>query len=360
MMTLNPSKVIFTENPHGYTLNGLPLSGVTGLIHDVLRLGVYPDADDFTREVAIPRAAEYGTSVHHAIEAWDTRGERVTVHPKTPRFIDRYHPETEWDVARELDTYIRHKRGYTAVANEYTVSDNIRYASNIDNVWLKDDTRGIWLVDTKTNNLKYYPGGESGLKEYLSWQLSVYAELFERQNPGIKVEGLAANWLRKDQGEFWVIDRKPGRLVDILLSTECFHDPATGGFDYFPPAEIGECLGRDLVPSYPTADSEGEGGALAKQVGRHIILGIYDTKARMDAAKAEYDTLTAGLREVMESNGVKSWDAGCFKATIAADSETTQFDTAAFKKAHPDLYKAFTKKSVRKGGFTIKLREKTA
>ncbi|MCC8176746.1 MAG: hypothetical protein LIO91_10025 [Bacteroidales bacterium] len=347
MIKLAPSSVRFTENPHGYTTSdGKPLSGVTGLIHAALHLGEYPDATDYVRDFCIPRAAEYGTSVHHAIEEWDTMGMKVTSHPKSPRFIDATHPGPTWEVDRELETYIRHQRGYTPVANEYTVSDNIRYASNIDNVWLKNDTQGVWLIDTKTNNLKYYPGGVPALKEYLSWQLSVYAVLFERQNPELKVEGLACNWLRQDEGEFWVIDRKPDALVDILLSTIWLRDDLTGEFDYFPPENIAECFGSNLARR-----------PAAQLVTQQIIDGIVSIKTELETAKTRYDELTATLRAAMERNDIKSWDAGVFRATIAADSTTTTLDTAAFKKAHPDLYKQFTKQSTRKGGFTIKLRE---
>ena len=63
------------------------------------------------------------------------------------------------------------------------------------------------------------------------------------------------------------------------------------------------------------------------------------------------------LREAMENNGVKSWDSGMFKATIANDSVSETFDTTRFKKEHPDLYEQYLKQSTRKGGFTIKLRD---
>ena len=103
--------------------------------------------------------------------------------------------------------------GFKPLANELTVSDNVRYASQIDNVWQYEKTGGIWLVDTKTNNIKLYPlcgyynanyfnSGEDALKEYLSRQLSIYAELFEAENPGLKVEGLACNWLKADADAF--------------------------------------------------------------------------------------------------------------------------------------------------------------
>jgi len=56
----------------------------------------------------------------------------------------------------------------------------------------------------------------------------------------------------------------------------------------------------------------------------------------------------------MEQHGLKIWDSGMFKATIAADSERATFDAAQFKKDHPDLYKQYTTRKTTKGGFTLK------
>lgn len=345
MIKLRQSKVVFSENPHGYRLGDARLSGITGLIHNILQLGVYAEASDFVKNVAIPRAGEYGTSVHHAIENWDNLGIKVTQHPKSERFR-QYEGDDFWEVSRELETYIRHKQGFEAVANEYTVSDNERYASNIDNVWLKTDTQGIWLVDTKTNNLTYYPGGEEALQEYLSWQLSVYAVLFERQNPGLKVEGLACNWLRKDEGKFWIIERKPDELVDILLSTEWQWNEDFKQFMYY--LEHAE----RLTPSTSLT-------ATPKQqlITRQAIQLIVAVKAQQEEAKRVYDEMTAKLREAMEKNGIKSWDAGLFKATVGADSTSKVFDTKRFQAEHPDLYEQYITERPKKGAFTIKLRD---
>ena len=177
---LKQSPVTFQEECHRYYLGEKRLVGITGLIHEVLQLGVYPDANEFVRNTAIPRAAEYGSAVHKSIEMYDEIGIKQTVYPNS--FGD-----DPWDVSLELESYIKHRKGFVPVANEYTVSDCEQWASNIDNVWQRESTGGIWLVDTKTNNLNYYPldgygqpnffpDHAAGLKEYLSWQLSVYAE----------------------------------------------------------------------------------------------------------------------------------------------------------------------------------------
>lgn len=235
MMKFKESPVIFDEDSHSYQLDGKRLLGITGLIHSILGLGVYPDASDHVKDFIIPRAGSRGTAVHHAIQTYDQIGMKQTTQIVHTRYGCRerdnisYVDET-WDVSTELEAYIRHLNGFKPLANELTVSDNVRYASQIDNVWQYEKTGGIWLVDTKTNNIKLYPlcgyynanyfnSGEDALKEYLSWQLSIYAELFEAENPGLKIEGLACNWLRQDNAAFWVIERKPSELVKELLNT---------------------------------------------------------------------------------------------------------------------------------------------
>ena len=60
----------------------------------------------------------------------------------------------------------------------------------------------------------------------------------------------------------------------------------------------------------------------------------------------------------MERCGIKSWDSGLFRATIVADSETVSFDVKRFKADHPDLYDRYSTKKIKKGGFTLKNKDK--
>lgn len=344
MIELAQSPVEFQSEPHGYKLGTMWMSGVTSLIKSVLGLGNYPEASDFVRNVAIPRAGEYGTSVHRAIETYDKLGIKVTSYPKSFRFRKTIDDDA-WEVAEELETYIRNREGFEPIANEYTVSDEERYASNIDNVWMRLETGGIWLVDTKTNNLDFYPGGVPGLKEYLSWQLSIYAMMFERQNPSLKVEGLACNWLRHDDGEFWNIPRKPEWQVKLLLSVPWVRTP--GGIVY-QGEQVADILGAGT----------GIAPAQTKQVmAAEEVSSVFRALKAAEETKRIVSELKDRLCEAMEDAGVKAWDAGLFRATVANDSEVETFDTARFKRDHPDLYGRYLKTTVRKGGIRIKLRD---
>ena len=360
MIQFKQSPVVFDEELHSYQLEGKRLLGITGLIHSILRLGVYPEADDYVKDFIIPKAGSRGTAIHHAIQTYDQLGIKQTnqiVHTRYGcRERDNIHyKDEEWEVSQELDNYIRHLNGFEPLANELTVSDNEKWASQIDNVWLRKETNGIWLVDTKSNNIDLYPlcgynnpnhfnSGTEALQEYLSWQLSIYAELFEAENPGLKVEGLACNWLRKDKAEFWVIDRKSPELVKELLSTEYVFTDNGPSYFHHDVAVFG------INPNMPATIEKDVPAIVPQNVVDYIaslIAQERDIKAKLDEAKTS-------LREAMEQHGVKSWDSGQFKATIAADSERVTFDTTAFKKDHPDLYKQYTIKKQTKGSFTLK------
>ena len=361
-MDFKQSPVIFNEEEHTYYLGEKRLLGITGLIHSILGLGVYPDANDYVKDYTIPRAGSRGTAVHHAIQTYDALGIRQTsqiVHTRygCPERDNVHYVDETWDVNYELCCYIKHLNGFKPLANELTVSDNDKWASQIDNVWLRDTTKGIWLVDTKTNNTALYPlcgyfnpnyftNGVDALKEYLSWQLSIYAVLFEAENPGMKVEGLACNWLRKDNSAFWMIERKPDDLVKELLKTEYIFMDNGPTYLHPNPAIFG------INPNLP-ATSEDKVPIIKPDVVDYVtnlLRTVKESEQKLDEAKR-------ALRAAMEQHEVKSYNFGSFSASIAADSVTSSFDSKKFKTDHPDLYKKYVSQKTKKGGLTLKIKD---
>lgn len=334
---LKQSEVVFNELAHTYLRGDTELSGITGLIHAVLLLGVYPDASDYVKKVQIPKAGYYGTCVHKSIQTWDELGIEMT------QFPEKEHPTAgilpAQDVSAELAYYRKVKpRTCKTIANEFTV-DYGNFASQIDCVW-GDEDGNIYLVDHKTNNLEYYPGGAAGLKEYLSWQLSCYAVMFEKQT-GLKVKGLFGNWLRKGAGELWRIERKPDEQVQKLLSTE-IHKQDWGGFTYYnPEMQVTATKVEEVKPVATATD------ALAVPVD--VVSAITALLRAEKAAKAKKEK----LRQIMEAAGVSKWECDEFTATIGKPSETTTFDSTALKKADPETYNKFLKTTTRKGSFKI-------
>ena len=175
------------------------------------------------------------------------------------------------------------------------------YASNIDNVWQKKESGGIYLVDTKTNNLDLFPGGEDALIEYLSWQLSCYAFLFEKQNPTLKVEGLLGNWFRDSKCKQWVIERKDDSLIAQLL--DCTYELTEHGFVY----DVGD---KSRFAYAGTAVAAQEVNLLPQQI-INVIATILEEET---VVKKRLEELKVQLKNAMLEHGIKSWDGGKFIA----------------------------------------------
>ena len=159
---LNCSTVRYDAIAHTYTApDGRLLRGITGLLKERLGLGSY----DGVSEEVLQRAAERGTEVHRLCEEWDNIGH----YPEGNADAEAY-------VALQADNDLRH------VCSEYLVSDGHTYASPIDKVFKRGHVYD--LADIKTTYRLD--------KEYVSWQLSVYAFLFELQNPLLNVGNLYA------------------------------------------------------------------------------------------------------------------------------------------------------------------------
>lgn len=335
---LKKSEVVFDEAAHHYQRDGKTLSGVTGLIHSVLRLGVYPQADQYTMEVRIPQAAYYGKCVHKAIETYETLGVDVTRYPEKRHKTEHYGEVTfpAHQVDNELQSYKDMKGNFTCIATEFLV-DYGEFASAIDRIWL-DDMGRIYLVDDKTNNIDYYPGKAEGLKQYLSWQLSCYAVMFEKQC-GLKVQGLLANWIRHDEHQQWVIERQPDEQVINLLTTAVVRD-ADGGVVYINGA-------MQVEEQLPVVATQAD---LA--VPQEITKAIADLLHAEKAAKM----MKERLRELMEQHNISKWECDEFTATIGKASTSTTFDSKALKDAEPEIYDRYTKQVSKKGSFTLKLK----
>lgn len=178
---LKQSDVIFDELSHTYYYMGEKLSGITSLLHRTLFADKY---NGISAEV-LAKAAEYGHNIHEQIELCDTLG------------VDSDNPAVQ--------AYFKMKSDYslTTLANEYLVSDEERYASSIDIVF--DD---FTLADIKTTSRLDM--------EYLSWQLSLYAYLFEMQNPTLKVPRLLAIWLPKPRYGKPMLVEVPRKSLDQI------------------------------------------------------------------------------------------------------------------------------------------------
>ena len=291
MTKLNISPVIFNEEQHTYTLGDKQLHGITSMISRQL----FPDKYTNIPPAILARAAERGSAIHHACQFADVTG---------------FQPETA-----EAINYIELRKDYTPLANEYTVSDEEYFASNIDCVWEKDNE--ISLADIKTTSFLD--------EEYLSWQLSVYAHLFELQNPHLKVSHLFGVWLRGETSKLVEVQRKPTEQIQSLM----------------------ECEKRgDIIP-------------LEKEmlITHSAISMLIEAKQMAEYYTKKYKEMEQTLLDAMVAHNVKSWDAGQLKATYTPASTSTTFDAKAFQAEHPELYKQYQKKSQRKETIRLTIRD---
>ena len=91
------------------------------------------------------------------------------------------------------------------------MTDNEYFASPIDKVFEFGKNEAD-LGDIKTTS-------ELDLK-YLSWQLSIYAFLFELQNPYITVRKLYGIWLKGKRAKLVEVNRIDPRIIRELLLCE--------------------------------------------------------------------------------------------------------------------------------------------
>ena len=290
-MILNDCPVCFDAETHTYTLGKRILSGITGLLRDKLFPTTYEGVDAQT----LANAAAYGSAVHRMCERYDTLGE---------------YPDNE-----DLHAYVglKNENELNHKASEYLVSDLEHYASCIDKVYVVDE-HTVDIADIKTT-YKFD-------KEYVSWQLSVYAYLFERQNPAIKVRNLYGLHLRRGEGKFIEVARKDDLVIEDLLYSDVQIDPYA------------------MPEVFKMAEDE---------IARFTrVIKHYTEKLNI---------LKEGIHNEMEKVGATRWEGDKVQIIRRAGSVSTKFDAKRYEEEHPEECAAYMKETKVKGSITIKVKE---
>lgn len=301
MIELKDCGVVFEADPHRYTLDGVELSGITGLLHRQLFSEKYKGIS----EEVMNKAAERGTRIHEECRAFDVLGVAAS--------------EEAEDYA-----FLKALKGLETVGNEYTVTDFKTYASNIDVVLHEygsaDDA--VALADIKTTS--------TFDAEYVSWQLSIYKYLFAIVNPGLTVTHLYGLWIpskRYGKAQVIEVESKPVEEVVKLL------DADAKGERYTPPVTV--------LPSELT------------EVQQQLTDIMRTIKRMEDRSK----TIKAGILHVMEEQGIRKWETDDFTCSVVPGGERTVFDAKGFQKDHPGTYKEYEKKQKYNSSIRIKLKE---
>lgn len=293
---LNKSPIIFDEAAHRYFLIGDDFSsvqyeGITSVLSKVL----FPKKYEGVDEEVLHRAARRGTRIHELCQATDTI-------PTEPQEGDEAYKQ-------EVENYkaLKAEHGITMIANEYLVSnEGWGVASQIDCV---DSEANLYDIKT-TYTLD---------REYVSWQLSFYATLFEIQNPGRVAGKLFAVWLRGDKCELVEVPRKPLEQLFHVIDAWSNHETLT------------------------TADGE-EIESLVT-----IEEQIAETREQLKALEDKRAKALEPIQVKMTNNGIKTLDGDRIKITIVPDSTTIKFDSKRFKNDYSDLFAQYSTESTRAG-----------
>lgn len=294
MMRLNYCPVRFDAELHTYTApDGRQLRGITGLLHDKLFPDTYKSVDAET----LRRAADRGKAIHQMIEDWDEIG----------TYVDDDNLSAYIDVCN--------KSGLVHHCSEYLVSDLDMYASCIDKVYRVDDGT-CDIADIKTTYTLN--------KEYVSWQLSIYAYLLENENPHVKVRSLYAIHIRDGKGKLVEVQRKDVEVVKELLY---------GG-------DIPEYNPYAMPSKYRDMEDE---IVRAAHLAKHYTDRVNELKAH----------LLADMERVKASR----WESDRVQIVRREGSRTKKFDAKKFEAEHSDMYAEYVTESVTKSSITIKIKE---
>ena len=290
MKELPISKVNFVEDRnlgiHKYYLGFSELYGVTTLLSEMLFTDKY---DGISRDVLM-NAAKRGTAIHEAVQAYE-----MGVDFDITEDLESYYDEA----VKAAQAWAAYRKGagkkyspYITAYSEYLVSNEQDLATKIDLTLFNE---GWALGDIKTT-IKLD-------MDYLSWQLSLEAYLFERQT-GQKVKILFAMWYdRKNNKWVWkevkrISDEKIEELIQAWRNkreglTEVEQMPIEKGAE---------------VPA-PIMD-------LGKMIADH--------EREMKRLKAESDDFKARLVKMMVDSGVYSVKLnGCTLTLVSPSPKKT-------------------------------------
>lgn len=294
---LNKSKVEFDEEYHRYYLDRQELKGITGVISRYL----FPNKYNNVPESILNKAKDKGHEIHKACEMYN-------IFP------------TRWDDSiPELRQYVALLENHKIVPHEaeYLVSNEETHATKIDMV---DENYNLYDIKT-TYTLD---------KNYLSWQLSICAYLFEHENPGVTAGKLYGIWLR-DTAKLVEVPRVDSEIVKSLLDADA--------------------MNAEWENPLPTEEVVFENSENIIMIERAII----DLKQQMDEYEAFKKLFTDELEKAMIKAKKTMWETDRIRVTLVEPTTKTTFNSKLFASQHPELYYQYITTSPQKGYIKIKL-----
>ena len=316
------TKVSFVELPgtdlHKYLLTkrkGATPIELTGITTMMKRMNLSAGYGHIAHDV-LARAASRGTAIHELFQNWELEGLANTTILYEWDCENGDHKNELEDVSDMLAKYSKlSSENFKHVAVEYLVSDNESVASMID---------FVSEVDENTVDLIDYKSSSTLDKKGLSWQLSFYKVLFERQNPKIKVRNLIGVHCH---------DPKGLKLVSVPFQGYEAVDGALNTFRQYGEVELEQptlpstLTMSEFLPDYP-------GLPVALETKRQL----QDAIKKIDAEFA--DALDA-LKEKMRSEHITEVSVPGGRYVFTDEHTSLKFDQKKFQAAHPEEYEKY-------------------
>lgn len=292
-------KIKFRESDHSYWLGDKQLISVTQLMK---KHGLSPNYSAVRKNV-LDAKAERGTLIHEEIEDYINFG--------AEGFTD------------ELDAFkaVMSDNGITPTVSETIVHDDL-VAGTIDVVGRCQ--KGRFIADIKTTSALH--------KDALAWQLSVYAYLFGKMNPGAKIAALYGIHLNGISGKLVEVERKPDEEVERLFECE------RNGEIYIPKSQ-----------SLPISKTE---LAYMASVERRIS----ELKKQIDDYNKSYDEMKEDLKIRMKERGIRSYEDELLKISYIEPYMREGIDVAKLKADKPEIFAQYKKVTNVRDGVKITLR----
>lgn len=310
---LNECPVLFDARAHTYQLGEKYLSGVTAIVN-----WLFP-YDPTIPDRVLQLAADRGTAIHNACALWDDA-----------RIVDDEHRNEVMEYQTLCD-----KAGLKYFVSEYLVSDLEGYASSIDKVYFPDGDE-YPLADIKTSSQFY--------EHKVTLQLSIYAYLFELQNPTKKAGKLFCIWLPKPEygkPNIFEVQRIPTYIIlDIMEAYENNEN-----------REWCQVMVNRYCNNLPTTQDE-KLPANLKELEEEIARIEVSVK-EMEARSKE---LKQGLLKLMQENNVVKWEGEKVVFTRKKGSTSMVVDSTKLKNTYPNIYAECSKERVTNESLTIKVK----
>ena len=308
------SPVVFNEEHHTYTLNGNSLSGVTPII-----AWLFPDTYQGIPQSVLSQAAAYGTEVHRACEVYDS----LDILPE-----EDYLKEVVYQYASVTKTLPE------VACSEYLVSDEYRIASCIDKVFVNDA-----LADIKTTSKVH------GLLVQL--QLSIYAWLYEKQNPERKVPALYLIWLPKPQYGVPAVkqlERIPASICEYIVEVWAADGDRLSAMAAL--TGCGVALEYDNTPR--------KVGEIPENV-QALVDELIVVKKQLDYFAQREKEIKNDLLVTMSNLNEDKWADDLIQITKKAAYLRESIDTKALKADNPEIYAKYKKETKISESLTYKV-----